>query len=138
MAKMVENQKIDDDDGDFTVEKFIKQLKGLMGVDDDVYICLLDSDDIFSAYLNRCGEIDLTDSYTRSISITSRDICIDRSTWDNFKDLVVITSLELTYLKTNRTQLFRTGLYHRDESDFEIRILVKGLSKRVNELENEK
>lgn len=148
------------EDDKYTLEKFIRELTRVAKVDSNVSLLLYDVDDLEDYYF-RFTSSRLDDGLTKVIDFSLDDdesvknyvttaggrydneyIDInDEHSWEKYKDLEVIPSLELTHLKTQHYEKLETGLkvltseFHGEEySDAAICVLIKGLHDLVYDL----
>lgn len=149
------------EDSKYTLEKFIRELTRVVKVDSDVSLLLYDVDDLEDYYF-RFTSSRLDDGLTKVIDFSLDDdmsvknyvttaggqydnkhIDInDECSWEKYKDLEVIPSLELTHLKTQHYEKLETGLkvlaseFHGEEyNDAAICVLIKGLHDRETFIE---
>ena len=129
--------------GKYTLDKFISDLTGVIHIYPEVNLCLYDVDDCFDYFLKN-KTINENLSYCCSThqfqkEITSVKIVggINTKNWKEYKDLIVVPSLELIDCKTlNKVTVYTTVLYRKE---IEIQVLLKGLSDYLKEeVKNEK
>lgn len=140
----------------YTLEKFIRELTHVVKVDSNVSLLLYDVDDLEDYYF-RFISSRLDDGFTKVIDFSMDDdgsvknyvttaggrydnkhIDInDEHSWEKYKDLEVIPSLELKHLRTQHCEKLETGLKElkfelrgEEYADAAICVLVKGLHDR--------
>lgn len=148
------------EDDKYTLEKFIRELTRVVKVDSNVSLLLYDVDDLEDYYF-RFASSRLDDGLTKVIDFSLDDdesvknyvttaggrydnkhIDInDEHSWEKYKDLEVIPSLELTHLKTQHYEKLETGLKELkfrlrgvEYADAAICVLIKGLHDLVYNL----
>lgn len=149
------------EDDKYTLEKFIRELTHVVKVDSNVSLLLYDVDDLEDYYF-RFASSRLDDGLTKVIDFSMDDdesvknyvttaggrydnkyIDInDEHSWEKYKDLEVIPSLELTHLKTQHYEKLETGLKELkfnlrgvEYADAAICVLIKGLHDRETYIE---
>lgn len=149
------------EDDKYTLEKFIRELTHVVKVDSNVSLLLYDVDDLEDYYF-RFASSRLDDGLTKVIDFSMDDdesvknyvttaggrydnkhIDVnDEHSWEKYKDLEVIPSLELTHLKTQHYEKLETGLKElkfelrgEEYADAAICVLIKGLHDRETYIE---
>lgn len=121
---------------EYTLEKFISDLVGVIHIYPEVKLCLYDVDDCFDYFLKHktinenLSYIDSKHQFQEGISSVKIVGGITKN-WEEYKDLIVVPSLELTDCKTlNKVTIYTTIMYRKG---IEIQVLLKGLGDCLRE-----
>lgn len=126
-------------DDEYTLERFISDLVGVIHIYPEVKLCLYDVDDSFDYFLKHktinenLSYIDSEHQFQEGISSVKivGGIYSNTKNWEEYKDLIVVPSLELTDCKTlNKVTVHTTIMYRKG---IEIQVLLKSLGDRLRE-----
>lgn len=128
---------------EYTLDKFISDLTGVIHIYPEVKLCLYDVNDCFDYFLKHktinenLSYCDSTHQFQKGITSVKIVGGINTKNWKEYKDLIVVPSLELIDCKTfNKVTVYTTVLYRKG---IEIQVLLKGLSDCLKEeVKNEK